>query len=176
MWPYIPTITIDAFARFRYALLPLLLSSLLASCSLPGGTDPDIIASDGTGQFLPVTATAEMNGETFELEVTETPQEQSLGLMFRSALPDNRGMLFSFDPPQQLRFWMMDVPVPLDIVFLRNEVVVAISPSAPPCPAKPCPTYSPGPELIDQVIELRGDSAVQIGLQPGDTVSIQKIP
>lgn len=51
---------------------------------------------------------------------------------------------------------MMDVPVPLDIVFLRNEVVVAISPSAPPCTAKPCPTYGPGPELIDQVIELRG--------------------
>ena len=116
-----------------------------------------------------------MSRETFELEVTETPQEQSLGLMFRSALPDNRGMLFSFGPPQPLRFWMMDVPVPLDIVFLRNEVVVAISPSAPPCTAKPCPTYGPGPELIDQVIELRGGRAAEIGLKTGDAVLIQRL-
>lgn len=168
--------------RIRYAVLPLLLYALLTSCSASDGPDPaEMSSSDsgitlsGPGQLLPITATAEMNGETFELEVTETPQEQSLGLMFRSALPDNRGMLFSFDPPQQLSFWMKDVPVPLDIVFLRNEVVVAISPSAPPCAAKPCPTYGPGPELIDQVIELRGDRAAEIGLQPGDTVDIQKI-
>lgn len=69
----------------------------------------------------------------------------------------------------------MDVPVPLDIVFLRNEVVVAISPSAPPCTAKPCPTYGPGPELIDQVIELRGGRAEEIGLETGDTVVIQRL-
>lgn len=61
--------------RFRYAVLPLLLSSLLASCSVPNGTDPEITSSDstGTGQVLPIAATAEMNGKTFELEVTETP-------------------------------------------------------------------------------------------------------
>lgn len=161
--------------QIRYAVLPLLLYALLTSCSAKMSSSDGSSTSSGTGQFLPITATAKMSGETFELEVTETPQEQSLGLMFRSALPDNRGMLFSFDPPQQLRFWMMDVPVPLDIVFLRNEVVVAISPSVPPCTAKPCPTYGPGPELIDQVIELRGGRAAEIGLATGDAVLIQKL-
>lgn len=91
--------------QIRYAVLPLSLYALLVSCSAPGGPDPAAMSSSDSGitlsgQLLPITATAEMNGETFELEVTQTPQEKSLGLMFRSALPDNRGMLFSFDPPQ----------------------------------------------------------------------------
>ncbi len=176
--------------RIRYALLPLLLYTLMTSCSVadgpaepaaadgvvaPSPTSPSPITLNGPGQLLPVTATAEMKGETFELEVTETPQERSLGLMYRSALPDNRGMLFAFDPPRQTSFWMKDVPVPLDMVFLRNGVVIAIASSAPPCPALPCPTYGPSGELIDQVIELRGDRAAEIGLQPGDTVTIQPL-
>ncbi|MGB3291430.1 MAG: DUF192 domain-containing protein [Phormidesmis sp.] len=178
--------------RVRYALLPLLLYSLLASCSVADNPDStEMPASDGViapfptpqspitlngpGQILPITATAEMKGETFELEVTETPQERSLGLMFRSALPDHRGMLFSFDPPRPTSFWMKDVPVPLDMVFLRSGVVIAIAPSAPPCADLPCPTYGSSGELIDQVIELRGGRAAEIGLQPGDTVNIQSL-
>lgn len=96
--------------------------------------------------------------------------------MFRPALPDNRGMLFSFDPPQPLQFWMKDVTVPLDIVFLRNGRVVAIAHSALPCPTLPCPAYGPEAERVDQVIELRGDRAEEIGLQAGDTVEIQMLP
>lgn len=188
--------------RIRYAVLPLLLYTLMASCSVadgpasseapaadpssdngpdnsgiiaPSPTPSSAITLNGPGQILPITATAEMKGETFELEVTETTQERSLGLMFRSALPDNRGMLFSFDPPRQTSFWMKDVPVPLDMVFLRDGVVIAIAPSAPPCAAEPCPTYGPSGEIIDQVIELRSGRAAEIGLQPGDTVNIQPL-
>ena len=184
--------------RICYTVLPLLLA-LLASCSVADSPTPaEIPDSDGVlspspppdglsaaeapitlngpGQLLPVTAIAEMNGETFELEVTETPQERSLGLMFRSALPDNRGMLFSFDPPRQTSFWMKDVPVPLDMVFLRQGEVIAITDSAAPCATEPCPTYGPRGQLIDQVIELRGGRAAEIGLQPGDTVTIRPLP
>lgn len=184
--------------RIRYAVLPLLLYTLMTSCSVadgptsseapaadngpdnsgviaPSPTSPSPITLSGPGQILPITATAEMKGETFELEVTETPRERSLGLMFRSALPDNRGMLFSFDPPRPTSFWMKDVPVPLDMVFLRSGVVIAITSSAPPCAAEPCPTYGPSGEIIDQVIELRSDRAAEIGLQPGDTVNIQPL-
>ncbi len=180
--------------RIRYAVLPLLLYTLMTSCSVadgpasseaPAADDSGVIAPsptpsspitlNGPGQILPITATAEMKGETFDLEVTETTRERSLGLMFRSALPDNRGMLFSFDPPRQTSFWMKDVPVPLDMVFLRDGVVIAIAPSAPPCAAEPCPTYGPGSEIIDQVIELRSGRAAEMGLQPGDTVNIQPL-
>ncbi|NJM96803.1 MAG: DUF192 domain-containing protein [Phormidesmis sp. RL_2_1] len=133
------------------------------------------ITLSGPGQLLPITATAEMKGEVFELEVAQTQFEQALGLMFRSALPDNRGMLFPFDPPRPTSFWMKDVPVPLDMVFLRHGKVIAIAAEVPPCPSEPCPSYGPSNQLIDNVLELRSGRAAEIDLQPGDTVIIQPL-
>ncbi|MEL6813486.1 MAG: DUF192 domain-containing protein [Cyanobacteria bacterium J06598_3] len=170
---------------------PLLMCVLLASCSIPDGPDPvsgegysgsdptvgqaaePEITLNGPGQLLPVTATAEIKGLVFDLEVARTPQEQSLGLMFRSALPDNRGMLFPFETARRASFWMKDVPVALDMVFLRNGEVIAIAPSVPPCPALPCPSYGPGNEIVDSVLELRSGRAAEIGLQAGDSIVIQ---
>ncbi|MGB3300950.1 MAG: DUF192 domain-containing protein [Phormidesmis sp.] len=167
------------------------LSMMLMSCSMPDGPppptdDPAMAAAEpaappeitlsGPGQLLPVTAMADLKGETFELEVAQTSEQQSLGLMFRSELPANRGMLFPFGSPRRTRFWMKDVPVPLDMVFLRNGVVVAIA-QAPPCPAEPCPTYGPdNNQLVDQVLELRGGRAAEIGLQTGDAIAISALP
>jgi hypothetical protein len=133
------------------------------------------ITLNGPGQLLPVSATAEMAGEVFELEVTSTPQQQALGLMYRSELPANRGMLFSFASPRRARFWMKDVPVPLDMVFLRNGEVIAIAAEVPPCQAEPCATYGPDGEIVDQVIELRSGRAAEIGLAEGDTVTIRAL-
>jgi uncharacterized protein len=164
----------------------------LTSCSMPDGPSPGETATEsaetastpsttpsitlsGPGQLLPVSATAEMAGEVFELEVASNPQQQALGLMFRSELPANRGMLFPFASPRRARFWMKDVPVPLDMVFLRNGEVIAIAAEAPPCQAEPCDTYGPDSEIVDQVIELRSGRAAEIGLAEGDTVTIREL-
>ncbi len=174
----------------RYAALPLLLSALLTSCSMPDGPNPeaanpmpapeaiatDSIALNGPGQLLPITATAEIKGQLFDLEVAQTQPQQALGLMFRSALPDDRGMLFPFAPPRRTSFWMKDVPVPLDMVFIREGEVVAIASQVPPCPALPCPAYGPRDQIIDQVLELRSGRAAEIGLQAGDSVIIRERP
>lgn len=172
--------------------MPVLLGIVLLGCStpdssLPPSDEPAIlpgaesmetpeITLNGPGQLLPVTATTELNGERFELEVATTPQEQSLGLMFRSELPDNRGMLFPFAAPRRTRFWMKDVPVPLDMVFVRDGAVVGIEAEVPPCPAEPCPTYGPGNQLVDQVIELRSGRAAEIGLKQGDAAIVMPLP
>ena len=95
--------------------------------------------------------------------------------MFRSALPDNRGMLFPFSSPRRTSFWMKDVPVALDMVFIRSGEVIAIAPQVPPCPAEPCPSYGPDGQIVDMVLELRSGRAAEIGLQPGDTVTISPL-
>ena len=170
----------------------LAMSILVAGCSSPDMVLPETgdgnitagsevetpepeITLNGPGQLLPVSAIAQMNGTPIDLEVAETSQQQSLGLMFRSALPDNRGMLFPFPQPRRASFWMRNVPVPLDMVFLRNSEVIAIAAEVPPCPDLPCPSYGPAQALVDQVIELRSGRAAEIGLQPGDTVTIEFI-
>lgn len=168
--------------------------ALLTSCSIPSGppppsetlsqtteevpaevTSPDITLN-GPGQILPITGNAEIKGEVFELEIASTPQQQQLGLMFRSELPDNRGMLFPFSSPRRASFWMKDVPVPLDIVFIRNGTVVMVAAQVPPCAAVPCPSYGPDSELIDTVLELRSGRAAELELSPGDSISLSKSP
>jgi len=178
--------------------LLLVLGVLLASCSTPSGPPPPSaedanqatnitseaatpeadseITLNGPGQILPITGTAEIKGETFDLEIATTPQQQQLGLMFRSALPANRGMLFPFSSPRRASFWMKNVPVPLDIVFLRNGTVVMVASQVPPCEADPCESYGPGNQLVDTVLELRSDRANELGLKPGDTVTISVQP
>ena len=124
-------------------------------------------------QVLPVTAQVELGGETIGLEVTRTPQEQALGLMYRERLPDDRGMLFSFAPPRPARFWMKNVVIDLDMVFVKDGRIVEIAADVPPCANDPCPTYGPPiNQLIDHVIELRGGRAAELGLQSGDAVEI----
>ena len=138
-------------------------------------TEPEITLS-GPGQLLEVSAIALIKDQTFQLEVTETPQQQALGLMFRSELPANRGMLFPFSSPRPASFWMKDVPVALDMVFIREGQVVEVI-TAPPCAADPCPTYGPArTQIVDSVLELRAGRAEEIGLQPGDAIEIRPLP
>ncbi|MGP1384707.1 MAG: DUF192 domain-containing protein [Thainema sp.] len=142
------------------------------SAEEPNGPSETVTSSSEGGQMLPITAEADMNGKIIQLEVAETQQQQAMGFMFRSEIPDNRGMLFPFDPPRRVSFWMKNVRVPLDMVFLRDGEVVAIASNVSPCTSDPCPTYGP-PEVIDSVIELRGGRAAELGLQAGDAIAVE---
>ncbi|MEE3715464.1 DUF192 domain-containing protein [Tumidithrix elongata RA019] len=123
-------------------------------------------------QSLPITAKAEIAGRTVQLEVARTFAEQAKGLMYRPALPDDRGMLFPFDPTRQIAFWMKNVPVDLDMVFLYKGEVKAIAHSAPPCVAEPCAIYPSEGVVADQVIELRAGWAMQMGVKVGDRIVV----
>ncbi|AFZ03870.1 DUF192 domain-containing protein [Calothrix sp. PCC 6303] len=167
----------------RQILLPIFLSLYLIACStstpakLPITTSPTTVSSPAIkGQQLPITAVAILpKGDKIQLEVAKTTPQQAMGLMYRPALPDNRGMLFPFNPPQAVSFWMKNVPVALDMVFVRDGVVQYIQASAAPCPKEPCPNYGPGNKLIDQVIELRSGRAAELGLKVGDRIRTTEV-
>jgi uncharacterized protein len=127
-----------------------------------------------SSQNLPISAKFQANNQVIKLEVAKTPKEQATGLMYRTFLDDNRGMLFEFRPAQKLKFWMKNCKIPLDIIFLRNGVVIAIAAKAPPCTADPCPNHAP-PQPIDQVIEIRGSRATELGIKTGDQIKIKVI-
>ncbi|MGQ9872919.1 DUF192 domain-containing protein [Leptodesmis sp.] len=124
------------------------------------------------GQILPISAQIKVGDQTIGLEVAKTEQQQEMGLMYRKQLEDNRGMLFPFHPPRPVGFWMKNCLISLDMVFLRNGQVVAIAHNAPPCQKEPCPVYGP-PVSVDQVIELRGGRAKELGIKAGDRLVIQ---
>jgi uncharacterized protein len=123
------------------------------------------------GQQLPITAEITIGGQRLRLEVAATPQEQATGLMYRSDLPDDRGMIFPMQPARPAQFWMKNVPVALDMVFLYEGKIVAIVPQAPPCKTQACPVYGTQ-DLVDHVLELRSGRAKELGLKVGDEATI----
>ena len=153
-----------------------------ASFSLPPTVQPPTVQpttaqapappSQSPSQTLPITAKATFRDQIIQLEVARTPEQQEVGLMNRSPLAADRGMLFPFEPPRPVVFWMKNTPSSLDIVFLLNGEVKAIAVDAHPCAADPCPTYSSN-DTVNQVIELRSGRAAELGLKVGDRLSIE---
>lgn len=133
------------------------------------------IQDTNKAQYLQIEATTTIGRQVINLEVTHTLEEQTKGLMYREALPDDRGMLFNLNPPDGVRFWMKNVPVPLDIVFIYQDHVVAIAPNVPPCKTDECPLYPENPVTADRVIELRSGLTKKIDLKLGDQINIEKI-
>ncbi len=128
-------------------------------------------------QVLPITAKVVIADQTIELEVAKTPQEQEIGLMFRTELLPNRGMLFPFQPARSVNFWMKNTLIPLDMVFLHQGIIQEIVAQVPPCTADPCPSYGPPFNVdIDQVIELRNGRAAELGLKKGDRLIVESLP
>jgi hypothetical protein len=84
-------------------------------------------------------------------------------------------MLFPISPPRPVSFWMKNVPVPLDMVFIYQGRIQALASQVPPCVADPCPTYGPQGQLVDQVIELAAGRAAELGLQVGDGVVVRSL-
>lgn len=103
----------------------------------------------------------------FIVEVARTPREQEIGLMFRQSLGPDRGMIFPYDPPQDVSFWMKNTLIPLDMIFIRADGRIAnIAENTTPLSLEPVPGEGP----IAAVLEIAGGRSAQLGLQRGDTV------
>lgn len=113
-------------------------------------------------QHLPVTHILTHNNRTFKLEVATTPEELEKGLKFRSSLPSDHGMLFVLGREyKDVPFWMFQVKIPLDIIFLKNNTVITVIRNAPPCPKNPCPIYKGS--IATHVLELAPGTDIQVG-------------
>lgn len=125
-------------------------------------------------QYLEIEASTTINGTTINLEVADTPQELSKGLKFRKELPQNRGMIFDLGKRHEnVPFWMHQVKIPLDIIYLDNGIITHIAANSPPCNAtnpEECPIYK-APSAT-HVIELNAGLAAKLNLQVGDTIQI----
>ena len=165
------------FANFLSIGVILFLLGCSPSLPVANAGATGILASQSptattSGQVLPVSARARIADRPIELEVAKTAEQQAMGLMYRTSLADDRGMLFEFKPARWVNFWMKNSQIALDMIFLRDGVVTAIEVSAPPCTTDPCPTYGPD-TAVDRVIELRGGRAAELGVKVGDRIAIE---
>lgn len=102
-----------------------------------------------------------------DVEIADTLESRTIGLMFRKSMPRNAGMLFLFEREEPRAFWMKNTLIPLDMIFVRSDgSIVNIAEKAIPHDETPVP--STGPAIA--VLEINGGRAAELGLKAGDVI------
>jgi uncharacterized protein len=84
----------------------------------------------------------EINKKKVYVEIAKTQEQKAQGLMFRKSLKENKGMLFIFPDSTILNFWMKNTLIPLDIIFIKENLEISDIAQAAPCTIEPCAIYS----------------------------------
>jgi len=109
----------------------------------------------------------------FTLEIAADDASRETGLMHRTNLARDRGMLFDFGKPVMTAFWMKDTPLPLDMLFVRADGTISTV-AARAVPFSTAEIVSAEP--IRAVIEINGGLAQTLGIAPGDRVRAAIFP
>jgi len=141
------------------------LASVSACAGVPSATDTGSNASAVT-----------LRGQRFTVEVATDDASRAHGLMDRTFMPADHGMLFVFPDDAVRTFWMKDTLIPLDMLFFdaRRRVVTVLH-DVPPCKADPCPIY-PSTQPARYVLELNGGVAAKLGARRGDIGTFINVP
>ena len=117
---------------------------------------------------VPLTIVSGSKTHRFMVEVARSVEQQQMGMMNRNSLAPDRGMIFPYDPPQPVAFWMKDTLISLDLIYVApGGKILRIEANAVPLSLDQLPSGGP----IEAVLELAGGRSAELGLKPGDQVS-----
>ncbi len=170
----------------KYALvLTVLVAFLISGCSgddgAPSGggsgtegasgssSQPDSAAPRGELRTVAINASG---GDEVEVrvEIADEPSEQSRGLMNRTALGEDRGMLFVFDSESTLSFWMRNTLIPLSVAYIDSEGRIVDIQKMEPLDDEP-PQYVSA-EPAQYALEVNQGFFEERGVEVGDTVRL----
>ncbi len=107
------------------------------------------------------------------LNSADTEEKKLNGLMYIDNLPENHGMVFLFEKLDYRTFWMKNMKIPLDILFIKNDKIVKIYKEVPVCRYEPCEFYK-SKYKIDSVIELKSGFCAKYNIKTGDKIKFSK--
>lgn len=96
----------------------------------------------------------------YKVEIADTPEKQEKGLMGRASLPENQGMLFIYDEPQDLSYWMKNTLISLDIIFIDDDMEVVSVKQGQPMSEEPITE-----DDVQYVLEVNSNSGIEEGDQ-----------
>ena len=156
------------------AVAPVVL--IAAACSPKGAaSEPAAVPSAETAPavhpesglaLIDVTVVSGDTRHTFVTEVAASQEAQARGMMFRTEMGDDEGMLFPSYEAQARSFWMKNTPLPLDIIFIGPDKRITNIGNGVPYSTDS--VFSDGPALA--VFEIRGGLSAELGIEPGDLV------
>lgn len=168
--------------RRRWLILVLALALPLGSCYGYGDDEADDAdryysadAPDDRPTFdrAKVLLDTEEGSRLIDVEVADTPEKSQFGLMFRTELPRDEGMIFIYFEDTTGGFWMKNTLIPLSIAYfdLDGEIVDILD--MEPCEEEFCPTYDPS-AAYRGALEVNQGAFERWGVEIGDTIRITR--
>jgi len=159
--------------RLAPLLLSILSATLTVACAPQDGgagsmAQAALAVHEVSGlRVVPLTVQAGGTTHNFRVEVAESAEAQARGLMFRTEMGADEGMIFPYRAPQQLSYWMRNTVLPLDLIFIGadNKVINVVANAVPYSEQQ---LLSDGPAIA--VLELNGGRAAELGIGPGALV------
>jgi uncharacterized protein len=157
---------------YRGGLAAAIAAAMLFGCA----TAPGVAALGGNAaeqvRKIDVTVHSANGPHVFHAEVARTAAEQERGLMFRTNIPEDGGMIFTpypaEGPPREASFWMKNTPTALDILFIRRDGTIArIGENAVPFSEDNVKSGEP----VSAVLEINAGLSAKLGIKAGDKVS-----
>jgi hypothetical protein len=151
----------------------LLAAALVPASACQGAAVPAAPIEQSAAGLDQIPLSVRSNGRIhrFIVEVARTTEEQNYGLMNRGSLAPDRGMIFPYDPPIAVAFWMKNTLIPLDIIFIApGGKILNIAANTTPLSLEQVPSAGP----VEAVLELAGGRAAELGIEPGDQVEWQR--
>ncbi len=146
-----------AWSLTRGCIAAILVITGLAIASAPAGA----------ASFQPLEIVTKNGVQVFSVEMATTDEEKQTGLMYRKELADGKGMLFDFNPEQEVSMWMKNTYVSLDMIFIRADGrILRIAENTEPLSTKIISSRGPA----RAVLEVVAGTAQKYGIRPGDRV------
>jgi uncharacterized membrane protein (UPF0127 family) len=109
-----------------------------------------------------------INDNTFNVKTLVDKESQSIGMMGKTFDESFDGLLFLMEGKKQC-FWMKNCIIPLDIIIIKNNVIVNIHHNCPPCNDEfDCPSYCGNGNIV---LEIEGGSCEILNIQAGDSIT-----
>ena len=119
--------------------------------------------------------TVTINGHNLEVTVADSPEEKEIGLSETTSLSQNQGMIFLFEKPDYHAFWMKNMKLPIDIIYINNDQIVTIQSNVLPPKEEESPIVYIPTEPSDKVLEINAGLSEKYGFKKGDVVKIKNL-
>lgn len=157
--------------RFRFILVALITLGILYGILSLLQSAQNKVSGEPEKRFAQVSF-PQTKAPVFKAEIADTALSRAIGLMNRSNMDQNEGMLFVFNYSRPLSFWMKDTLIPLDIIYIsENMTVASITHDAEPCGLICLPLQPSAPAKY--VVEINAGLAKKYGIKEGSKVGFK---
>ncbi len=106
-----------------------------------------------------------------DIEIADSPEERTQGYMYRSSMPDSAGMLFIFEKPTEQTFWMKNMKISLDLLYIdENKKIVTLYKHQRPYSENPIPSM----KNAQYVLEVNGGFVDKHQIEEGDYIFFEQ--